>query len=186
MNTIWEKADAYWHLDKLSAGPWQGDGPKGITLHYTADDNLNRTLLALDKGKMGYHFIVDRDGQVHQITSLGSRVNHAGVAKWNGQSPNRTHIAVAVLSWGLLENGMSWAKRPVFDSVKRRGHEWHSATQKQEEATLSLIEALRESFGILPQNICGHDECCIPLGRKVDPGGVLSVSTDQIRRGMMS
>jgi len=121
---------------------------------------------------------------------------HAGKAVWAGQSPNQSHVAVALASWGHLDQvkpGVfhSWAKvlvpkaeveqRP--DNIKGVVIPWDIATNAQ---ISSLFDVLRWfiSLGISPSNICGHDECALPPGRKLDPGGVLPMSMDQLRKSL--
>lgn len=183
---IWDKADRHLNLLDLVAGPMVG-GPKGITIHYTADDNLDRTVRSLKGQKLGYHFFIERDGTVVQSADLLSRVNHAGVAKWRGQSPNRSHISIAVLSWGVLKNSKNWLDNVVKqDVVVRRQHQWHAATKAQEGALISLLADLCSELKIDPMDVCGHDECAQPVGRKIDPGGIFEFTMPELRRKLSS
>lgn len=179
--TIWDHAASYWELDHLGVRPW-ASLPTGVTVHYTADPNLDRVKAHMLSERVGYHFIIDRAGAVHQTASLGRCVNHAGKAMWNGQSPNRTHLAVAFLSWGLLsKESKSWTGAPVI-GVKREGNLWDPATVRQEESLIDLLQWAMREYGIMASNLCGHDECALPKGRKSDPGGSLSRSMGAIRK----
>lgn len=164
----------------------------GITIHYTADTNVERVINALETTNLGYHIIIDRDGSVIQMTAFDKTVNHAGIAEWNKQSPNRTHVAVAVVSWGAVtkkgEIFEAWNGFPLASSEVRRSrgninnslYFWHAATSAQEKQLRTfLFWALRQ--GIKIENICGHDESAQPLGRKSDPGGVLSLTMKDLR-----
>jgi N-acetyl-anhydromuramyl-L-alanine amidase AmpD len=183
MKSIWEPADSLWEIDRLGVRSWPGL-PTGITVHYTADGDLERVKREMNSSKVGYHFIVDRDGLIHQTANLAKAVNHAGKAMWNGQSPNRTHLAVAFISWGHLDkDGRAWNGMKVLNPVKRRGLLWDPATEVQEKKLLQLLSDLMRDFDISPMNICGHDECALPAGRKADPGGSLSKSMAEIRKG---
>lgn len=112
---------------------------------------------------------------------------HAGKSIWNGHSCNESHIAIALVSWGHLDkDGRTWAKTdvPEREIRSRDGILWHVATPQQE---IALCKALMwfESIGLDKKNFCGHDECCIPKGRKLDPGGVLGFKMSDIREGKM-
>lgn len=180
--TIWDHAASYWELDHLGVRPW-ASMPTGVTVHYTADPNFDRVKAHMLSENVGYHFIIDREGKIHQTASLGRCVNHAGKALWNGQSPNRTHLAVAFLSWGLLNSdSKAWNGTSVVGAVKRDGHLWDPATRAQEVSLLDLLHWAMSEFGILASNLCGHDECALPKGRKTDPGGSLSKPMSHIRR----
>lgn len=185
MKSIWESSDQYWEIDRLGTKLWPGL-PTGITVHYTADGDLARVKREMDKQNVGYHFIIDRNGSLHQTANLAKAVNHAGKAMWNGQSPNRTHIAVSFVSWGLLnDDSLAWNGTKIV-GLNRRGHLWDPATEAQEKRLYSLLRDLMRDFEISALNICGHDECALPHGRKVDPGGSLSKSMVEIRKDLSS
>ena len=183
MKSIWEAADKYWNIDRLGTKFWPAL-PTGITIHYTADGDLDRVKREMETKGVGYHFIIDRDGSLHQTANLLKAVNHAGKAMWNGQSPNRTHIAIAFISWGLLNSdSLAWNGSKAV-GVKRRGHLWDAATPEQEERLSTLVRQLMREFAISAANICGHDECALPQGRKVDPGGSLLLSMGDFRKAI--
>jgi N-acetyl-anhydromuramyl-L-alanine amidase AmpD len=185
MKSIWEGAQEYWEIDRLGVHFWPAL-PTGITVHYTADGDIDRVKREMDKNKIGYHFIIDRDGFLHQTANLTKSVNHAGKAMWNGQSPNRTHIAVAIVSWGLLnDDSLAWNGTRVV-GTKRKGQLWDAASMAQEKMLDRLLRGLMIDFRITPANICGHDECALPKGRKIDPGCTLSMSMSDIRKSFAS
>jgi len=185
MKSIWEGAKEYWEIDRLGVNFWPAM-PTGITVHYTADGDIARVKREMDKSKVGYHFIIDRNGALHQTANLTKSVNHAGKAMWNGQSPNRTHIAVAIVSWGFLnDDGLAWNGTKVI-GTKRKGQLWDAASEAQEKMLMHLLRELMADFAISPGNICGHDECALPKGRKSDPGQTLSMSMSDIRKMLSS
>ena len=183
-------------LDASAKGTFPGARPTGVTVHYSADRDIDRFVRTLVERGLGYHLMIDRNGDIIQMTSFDRKVWHAGRSVWAGQRPNHSHIAVAIASWGYLEQlepheFQSWAKvkipkedvafRP--DSIKGVVKPWDSATLSQ---IASLFEILRffTAQGISASDICGHDEAALPPGRKSDPGGVLPMSMDQIRRAL--
>lgn len=184
-------------LDALARGPLHSEKPLGITVHYTADRDLQSTFDALKTAgsdySLGYHVVIDRNGCVTQLARFDRMVYHAGKALWLGESPNRTHIAVALLSYGELKkdihgNFTSWSGVPIdphqADRRKNNVNEdyswWDVATPAQ-ETSLKMFLLWCVAHGINPESICGHDECAIPKGRKVDPGGVLSTTMQGLR-----
>lgn len=176
--------------------PWELKKPVGITIHYSADRNLNSVLSWIQKEKLGYHCIIDSDGEIYQICPFDKRVNHAGNSLWNDKSPNRNHIAICLMSFGLLTKSknkyLSWNNveiNPINVALRNdlngNQHLWDKATDIQESSLLNILSWL-VSYGINPDEICGHDECCIPKGRKIDPGGIISLTLDQIRKLLKS
>lgn len=196
---LYDHADALYKLDELAQGPLPSGAVRGVTIHYSAERELEATVRALkgignDRVSLGYHLLIDRDGTATQLTRFSKRVYHAGKASWLGYAPNAAHISVALLSHGMLQSGgvlggfRTWAGHPVPTSdvahrpnnINGRMAYWDAATREQE---LALLRFLRwcVAQGIHPSAICGHDECATPLGRKVDPGGVLSCTMTQLR-----
>lgn len=159
------------------------DLPAGITVHYTADDSLERSINSLRVANLGYHILIDRYGVCHQAALFTEHVYHAGKALWLGNRPNSTHIAVSLVSWGKLSHGKSWRGDVIPESeiTERQGGQWHKATEAQETALMDLLKWL-VGQGIDSRHICGHDECAIPPGRKVDPGGILQMTMADYRR----
>lgn len=158
--------------------------PTGITIHYTATGSVEAAHNGLKSAKLNYHLIIDQNGEIVQTAKLTHRVNHAGKAEWLGMTPNRHHIAIALVSWGHLdENSKSWAGVKIDSKNVRIKNKirWHKCTAKQ-EASLILTCRWFVQKGIAPLHICGHDECCIPAGRKLDPGGVISNNMEDLRR----
>lgn len=170
----------------LSVGPMD---PLGICVHYLADRDVDRSIHGLKEAGLGYHLIIDRGGKIFQTCYFNLRVNHAGVAEWNGLSPNRNFIAIAVASWGYLDAGKkAWngATIDIKETHLRPGNLssklmfWDAATPVQETALINCLSWL-VLRGISIKNICGHDECAKPSGRKQDPGGVLSRTMADMR-----
>ena len=166
--------------------------PKGIYLHYTAGDSAKSSITFLVKKQLGYHLMIDRDGSVTQMYDLVSTVYYAGSAVWNDLSPNRFFISIAICSYGLLtpmekdkDSFENVYGQQVDSAIYRRGNYWEPATHEQEDELIRLCTWLCKEFSISPDNICGHDECCVPKGRKIDPGGVLGFSMENFR-GMIS
>ena len=184
MKSLWKDAKEHFEIDRLGVRPWPAS-PTGITVHYTADGDIDRVKRGMGKSKIGYHFLIDRDGSLHQTADLSKAVNHAGRALWNGVSPNRNHLAIAIISWGFLnDDGLSWNGTKVVGTM-REGQLWDAASKAQEQALIRLLRGLMRDFNISAANICGHDECCIPKGRKVDPGCSLSITMSNIRKMLL-
>lgn len=155
--------------------------PSGITIHYTGDGSFVRCVEALKQKGLSYHFIIEKDGTIYQTMNLTWASQHAGKAMWLNSSPNRSHISIALVSWGLLsKEGKSWAG-DYIGGVSRGGKLWDIATREQEKSLESLLVNLIDDYKIHPNNICGHDEAALPAGRKQDPGAILSKSVPVIR-----
>ena len=161
---------------------------KGITLHYSADRDVPRTVASLIKAGLGYHYLIGRNGMIYPLAEDTHALAHAGTASWHGYSPNRHHVAICVMSWGKLtiKNGTlaTWTGAPLPPEEVRTlgdGSQWDKATIEQEASLLRLLYHYTTERGVDPDHLCGHSECCFPKGRKSDPGGVLALPLPKIR-----
>lgn len=175
----------------FESGKWDWSNPIGVTVHYSADRNIERVINWLQQEKLGYHLLIDRDGSVIQTCFFDKRVNHSGNSKWNNLNTNHHHVSICLISWGKLTKDhdiyYSWSGIEIdYKSVELRpdingkSGFWDIATKEQEISLLKILKWFI-SYNIDPINICGHDESSIPKGRKQDPGGVLSLSMEAIR-----
>lgn len=164
----------------------------GITIHYSADRDVARTMATLIKSELGYHFLIARDGTTFQLVDTSFSVAHAGKAEWLGKSPNSHHIAICLMSWGKLikkeDEYLNWASGKIAPHEVRTkmgdSTYWDKFTPEQEK----MLRLLLRNFifaGIDPSGICGHDESAIPFGRKTDPGASLSMSMPELRASLM-
>lgn len=178
---------------EMGVGKFTEGYPVGVTVHYLGSHDVEAARPHLLKSGLGYHLAITRAGKVIQLTYMDQRVNHAGKATWEKSSPNRHHIAVVLASWGLLKEKdgdfVNWTNRtiPGEDVVKRKSNTsgelcyWDQATSEQIAALVKMMRWFMAQ-GIDPKNICGHDECALPSGRKQDPGGVLPWSMAEFRQ----
>lgn len=177
---------------EMLVAPFPGGKPMGVTVHYLADRDVERARRALREKKLGYHLVIDRDGSVTQLAYLSHSVSHAGKASWRELSPNRWHAAVALAGWGKLDDkGRAWNGAVIPTAERRKGPDvlgkaclWDAATEPQASALISVLTWF-VAMGIDPRNVCGHDEAALPIGRKVDPGGSLPWTMDELRRAIV-
>jgi len=138
--------------------------------------------------------VIERDGRTSQLAKFDRCVWHAGKAIWNGQSPNARFLAVSLLTWGEVRaeyggvygvsqfkawNGSVLPNEEIVCRVSNNGTDqkyWWDAATNAQVASLTRFCLWAVDHGISIDNICGHDECAIPKGRKSDPGGVLPMT----------
>lgn len=189
---IYDHATNISNLDFTAKEEFPHGSPLGITLHYTADNSAETAVKVLMAEGLGYHIIIERDGSVWQMTSFNRTCWHAGKATWLGRSPNHHHIAIALVSWGLLSkdlksySNVAIASEEIVyrpDNINAQMHHWQSATAAQLASLQTLLTWLIK-HGIDPSHICGHDEAAIPFGRKMDPGGVLPMTMSELRKSL--
>lgn len=162
-----------------------------LTIHFTGGPNAKGAINALTNGaakaKVSAHLVVDRDGSVTQLLPFNVVGWHVGVAK-PGRG-NSQSIGIEMVNCGLL------AKSGAGGYVERLGNTkikdsdviiakhknglsgelpWQVYPLAQYNAMVGIARAICQTYGI--KIIVGHDDVCVPLGRKIDPGPAWNMS----------
>ena len=129
---------------------------KGIVLHETiGDDSLS--WLQGGSARAGRpasaDYLIDRLGNVYQITRAGYYAYHTGIARWQLQqepdrSLNQTFVGIE------FENNPELGER--IQTAQYIAGAW-------------LIRRLMSYFPIDVRNVVGHYQVALPSGRKSDP-----------------
>jgi N-acetylmuramoyl-L-alanine amidase len=149
--------------------------PYVIVLHYTAASyNSALSWFKTNWKQASAHFLIKRDGEIHQLLSLKTRASHAGRSKLSGkENVNNFSIGIEFENFGslTLKDGVfsTWSGQSVPLSeieLDDKGYPWHKYTIEQLQVSSLLV---RELVSVLPiRFIVGHSE--ISLDQKVDPG----------------
>ena len=166
-----------------------------VVLHYTASGSAQGTArwFADPISRVSAHFVLGRQGELIQCVALKDAAWHCGVADvvLSGEAYsncNQRSIGIELANCGLLEQvGGSWTY-PVGDEhwpylggepqeagmiydngVAIEGH-WEPYPEAQIDALQRLLWKLNELHPTAVQNLIGHEEIAMPLGRKKDPG----------------
>ncbi|GAA0538053.1 N-acetylmuramoyl-L-alanine amidase [Chitinophaga japonensis] len=121
--------------------------PNYVIIHHTAQNSCEQTLrtFTMPRTQVSAHYVICRDGVVHQMLNDYLRAWHGGVAKWGGL----TDINSSSIGIELDNNGFE-----PFDSLQVR-------------SLLILLDTLKHRYNIPAANFIGHGD--IAPGRKVDP-----------------
>ncbi len=121
--------------------------PHFVIIHHTAQESCDKTLKTFTdkKREVSAHYVICKDGTVHQMLNDYFRAWHAGRSKWGTVSDvNSVSIGIE-----LDNNGTD------------------SFPQSQVNALLTLLNILKSSYNIPANNFLGHGD--IAPDRKVDP-----------------
>lgn len=170
--------------------------PRGLIVHYTAGrDNPTATL---DYSiAMGYSFmVIDKSGQLWQAAPIDQWGSHAGQSYHPefGSQVSKSTVGVEILCAGALTIKQDGLYTCFGDKVleqdaryvETEANRWHGYyekyTQAQEETLANLCWWLKGNSPLFEFDlVLGHDEVCVPKGRKVDPGGSLSKTMPAFR-----
>lgn len=167
--------------------------PIYIVVHNTAGASALSTInfLRSERPGVGYHIVIDRNGDMYQCAPFNKRIGHAGYSNWKGlESLNAHSIGISLANYGPLHKIQDGSYRSEIGSKivapekvfkadhpngtpDRRNHYWETYEGIQLQKLQELIELLVEAYPI--KNIIGHDD--ISRGRKIDPGPTLDVGT---------
>ena len=165
---------------KNNSGKFKAGEPKFLVMHYTAGGSGVSSATYLfnpHSPASSAHFVVDRNGDVYQLSDTGYVTWHAGQSLWRGISGLNSHsIGIEIANYGYWRPGISpktaveaekagWVKA----RHKNGGPEylWEPYPEKQILATIALAAWILEQHKSIKE-IVGHDD--IAPSRKIDPG----------------
>lgn len=121
--------------------------PHYVIIHHTAQNSCEQTLKTFTSvaSKVSAHYVICKDGTIHQMLSDYLRAWHGGVAKWGNNSD------INSLSIGI--------------EIDNNGFE--KFTDHQINSLLTLLNKLKKNHSIPTANFIGHSD--IAPSRKVDP-----------------
>lgn len=180
-------------------GKYPSGGPEGAIIHWTSGRETQTLEQALSfQANQGYtYFAIDSEGKVGQNFRLDQWGYHAGKSYYNGLGSyvsNRV-VGIEVICPGQLDSRRTpWFDRATqYDKelcrVEERRNQninpgvYYKYTQEQENSLTNLLLWLWANFDCFDFNyVLGHDE--VSPGRKVDPGGSLSMPMYEFRKSL--
>ena len=159
-------------------GEW---APTAITLHYTAGGSVASAIAALGNEGLSYHFVIDRDGKIHQLTKTNRKAQH-------DPATNGTAIGISWVNLGYQEDKAGqygslpldqWtegnrrkkggAKTPPFDGKPGK---WEPYTSTSISAGVNLVKELKGMYPDIAK-VHLHSETST---QKEDPGPAFPAS----------
>ncbi len=121
--------------------------PNFVIIHHTAQNSCEETLktFTLTRTAVSAHYVICKDGTIHQMLNDYMRAQHAGISKWG----NLIDINSSSIGIELDNNGFE-----SFDSL-------------QINSLLVLLNRLKQKYTIPTANFIGHGD--IAPTRKNDP-----------------
>ena len=121
--------------------------PNFVIIHHTAQNSCDQTLktFTMVRTQVSSHYVICRDGTVHQMLNDYLRAWHGGAGKWG----NNTDINSSSIGIEIDNNG----SEPFSDN--------------QINSLLSILAKIKKDHNIPVGNFIGHAD--IAPGRKVDP-----------------
>jgi len=177
-------------------GEYRKGHPEGAVVHYTAGrHNLTAIDSAIANGLS--YFLITHDGTVYQGAPLNRWGVHAGKSAYPGlgKGVSQYLVGIELTNAGLLsEKGLAWFGQPVSDSrrIKEPRYQgeapglYEAYTTSQEKSLFALLQWLKSNApDVFSYDfVVGHNEVCVPAGRKQDPGGALSMSMPALREAL--
>jgi N-acetylmuramoyl-L-alanine amidase len=121
--------------------------PGYVIIHHTAQNSCEQTFktFTLPPTQVSAHYVICKDGTVHQMLNDYLRAWHAGLGKWG----NLSDINSASIGIEIDNNG------------------FETFTDLQVSSLLNLLDTLKTRYAIPAANFIGHAD--IAPTRKVDP-----------------
>jgi len=150
----------------------------------------------MDESRVSSHYVISRQGNIIQCVDLDHAAWHCGVAELviDGEAhsaANEMTIGIELANFGRLHwDGEEFCYlmgedyipypglQPTLASLEYDngmiidGH-WDPYPDAQIDSLQALLVRLAQSHPEAVQNLVGHEEIAMPLGRKCDPGPLL-------------
>lgn len=163
--------------------------PQGVVIHYTVSRDLDSTVEFFKNNAVDIHFLIGKDGSVVQMVPCNKQADHAGESEWGKlKFLNRYFLGIEVVCLGPIKKdktgkyvdgyGRPYAGKPR-DKIVHQNRFWDPFTPAQEKALQEVVSWMIATYNFPIKNIVGHSE--VAPGRKIDPGGSLSLSLDEFR-----
>lgn len=163
--------------------------PQGVVIHYTASSDLDATVDFFKKNAVDIHFLIGKDGSIVQMVPCNKQADHAGESEWkNLKWLNKYFLGIEVVCLGPVKRVASGKfndgydrpyKGKPRDKLMLQNRFWDPFTIEQEKALKELVDWMLATYKFPVDNIVGHHE--VAPGRKIDPGGCLSLSMEEFR-----
>lgn len=129
----------------------EGKTPKMIVLHTTESSSYRSTKATFQSrdSKVSAHYVIDRDGTIHQYLPEGYSAWHAGESQFPPLGINGCCNADSI---GI--------------EIQRSPNE--PLTKEQIASTMALVKDIKERHNIPAEHVVAHSD--VAPGRKVDPG----------------
>ena len=163
-----------------NSGKFKAGEPKFLVQHYTAGGDgaaSAKYLFGKHSPASSAHFVVDRNGDVIQISDTNMITWHAGNSFWRGISSLNSHsIGIEIANYGYWRPGIRPATAAAAESDgwlkmkhKNGGPEylWEPYLEPQLKAVEELTKWILKTHPTI-REIVGHDD--IAPKRKIDPG----------------
>ncbi len=150
---------AYWGNPKAKYSSKPRLKFRAIVTHYTIDRpalNFVKYGHSYDKkrgGSFGYHFYVDRDGNIYQGAPLSRRTNHVKPPSHKQRKKIARHVSNSTAI------GISFVGGCVKTADVKRWRCLHERTTKEQiRAGVAVAQALQKRYGLTCRSVFGHGE----------------------------
>ena len=112
-----------------------------VVLHRTVSSNAQSAINTsrANKGRTGFHVVIDKDGSITQINNLNNRANHVG--KPSTEVTNYNSIGIEVVG--------------MYDSKSKT---WECLTPEQIESTSQTLAAILIEYNLSIMDIYPHED----------------------------
>lgn len=148
--------------------------PKLLVIHYSVTDTVAQAVAALNQNKLGYHILIEKDGEAFQTRPFTQSAAHPGLSNWKAQGGITLDSSVSQDSVGicLMNKGFAYGNAPhssgklIYNPNDASMQQWETYPKAQIEACHTIAKDLIERYPIA--DVVGHHDVAI-MG-KFDPG----------------
>nr|WP_298097258.1 N-acetylmuramoyl-L-alanine amidase [uncultured Shinella sp.] len=158
--------------------------PRLVVIHYSVTNTVAEAVRALDREKLSYHILIEKDGTAFQTRGFNETAAHAGLSNWKadrdvglGSSVATGSVGICLMNKGYaydktLPSSASAAGKLIYNPNDPSMQRWEKYPKPQIEACAKIV---RDIIGAYPiTDVAGHHDVAI-MG-KFDPGPLFDFS----------
>jgi hypothetical protein len=154
--------------------------PRLVVIHYSVTDTVAQAVTTLNKARLSYHVLIEKDGTAFQTRRFSETAAHPGLSNWKPQGDMTLHNSVSRGSIGicLMNRGYDYGPgaksapgKLIYNPDDPSMQRWELYPAKQLAACRAIVNEIVAAYPIT--EVVGHHDIAI-MG-KFDPGPLIDL-----------
>ncbi|MGE0502278.1 MAG: N-acetylmuramoyl-L-alanine amidase [Rhizobiaceae bacterium] len=155
--------------------------PRLVVIHYSVTNTVADAVKALNKAKLGYHILIEKDGTAFQTRRFTESAAHPGLSNWKsaggltlGGSLGRGSVGVCLMNKGFAfdSSAPNGPGKLIYNPDDPSMQRWEKYPAAQVKACRKIVEDLIATYPVA--EVVGHHD--IAIFGKFDPGPLFDLA----------
>jgi N-acetylmuramoyl-L-alanine amidase len=159
--------------------------PVLLVIHYSVTNTVEEAVRALNRDKLSYHVLIEKNGMAFQTRRFTESAAHPGLSNWKpkgevslGASVARGSVGICLMNKGFdfdstLPRSASGPGKLIYNPNDPTMQRWEKYPKAQIESCKAIAKDIIDNYPIV--EVVGHQDVAI-MG-KFDPGPLFDLAT---------